>query len=446
MENMTQAFLDLIYEKATAKMPEVVLLEAKHCLIDVLGCMLGGSSLFASRAVRYLDMLPACEGATVIGTGRKAAPFDAALWNGVFGHAFDIDDGHRFSAVHTGASIIPAVLAAAELVNAPISLLLQGIAAGYETTIRIGKSMQPSHRNRGFHTSATLSTLGAAIGAATVFGCSREEFHNIFCAACSNVGGILELQENVSDMKPYNLGRAACAGLQSAYFGRSGFTGPVDPLCGKFGFLKAYADELKPEAILAEPDSWAVTGVYHKLHASCRHTHAAIDAVLSLRDNIPAEDIASVTVRMYKQGIKGHDHTEIAGTVAGKMSIPYCIGLSWVLGKCGIPDFNEENRVNREIMRICESTAVEEDPALTALVPGKRAAIVEAVCKDGNTVSARVDFPLGEPENPMPEALLVQKFRGLAGLSGKSDADMDAILALVTSCEGDTRTLCEKLF
>lgn len=445
MENMTQTFLDLIYEKATSQMPQAALTEAKHCLIDELGCMLGGSAQFSGRARRYLDRLPACEGATVAAMSRKAAPFDAALWNGVFSHAYDIDDGHRFSNVHTGASIIPAVLAAAELENAPISLLLQGIAVGYETAVRLGKCMQPSHRNRGFHASATLCTLGAAMGAATVFGCSREEFHNIFCAACSNVGGILELQENVSDMKPYNIGRAACAGLQSAYFGRSGFTGPTDPLGGKFGFLKAFADELKTDALTAEPESWAVTGVYHKLHASCRHTHAAIDAVLSLRETIPAEAVESVTVRMYKQGIKGHDHTEIAGIVAGKMSVPYCIGMSWVLGKCGIPDFTEENRVNREILRICEATAVVEDPELTALVPGKRVAVIEAVCKDGACACARVEFPLGEPENPMPEALLVQKFRGLAGLGGKNDADIDTILALVQSGEGDTRTLCENL-
>ena len=444
MENMTEAFLNLIYKKATEAMPPEALQEAKHCLLDELGCMLGGSAQFADRAIRYLDRLPACDGATVAGVAHKASPADAALWNGVFSHAYDIDDGHRFSNVHTGAAIIPAVLAAAELENASIDLLLRGIAVGYETAVRLGKCMQPSHRNRGFHASATLCTLGAAMGVATVMGCTREEFHQVFCAACSNVGGILELQENVSDMKPYNIGRAACAGLSSAYFGRAGFTGPVDPLGGKFGFLKAFADELKTEALTAKPESWAVTGVYHKLHASCRHTHAAIDAVLGLREQVPAEQVQSVTVRMYKQGIKGHDHTEIAGIVAGKMSVPYCIGMSWVLGKCGIPDFTEENRVNAEILRICKATEVVEDPALTALVPGKRVAVIEAVCKDGACVSARVEFPLGEPENPMPEALLVQKFRGLAGLGGKTEAEADAILTLVQN-GGSVRALCELL-
>lgn len=444
MENMTEAFLNLIYEKATCALPAEVLLETKNCLLDELGCMLGGSARFYGQAKAYFDRMPACAGATVAAVGCKGAPADAALWNGVFSHAYDIDDGHRFSNIHAGASIIPAVLAAAETEDVSVDLLLRGIAVGYETAARLGRCMQPSHRNRGFHASATLGTLGAAMGAATVMGCSREELHQVFCAACSNAGGILELQENISDMKPYNIGRAACAGLSSAYFGRSGFVGPVDPLGGKFGFLKAFADELKPEKLTSEPENWAVTGIYHKLHASCRHTHAAIDAVLRLREQVPAEDVESVRVRMYRQGIKGHDHTEIAGIVAGKMSVPYCIGMSWVLGRCGISDFTEENRVNAEILRICRNTAVTEDPELTALVPGKRVAVVEAVLRDGTKVSQRVEFPLGEPENPMPQELFRQKFRELAGIGKRTDQEIDAILSMVY-VGGSVRALCEKL-
>ena len=439
--NLTDRFLDFLYERASAPMPPEAEREARNCLLDELGCMLGGSAQFRGRAEAYFSLLPACDGVTVAGMGRKASPADAALWNGVFSHAFDIDDGHRYSNVHTGASIIPAVLAAAELKDAPTELLLRGIAAGYETAVRLGRCMQPSHRNRGFHASATLCALGAAVGAAVVLDCTRTQLHNVFCAACSNAGGILELQENVSDMKPYNIGRAAAAGLSSALFGMGGFTGPVDPLDGKFGFLRAFADELKPELLTAEPESWAVAGVYHKQHASCRHTHAAIDAVLTLREETPASEVESVTVRMYRQGIKGHDHTEIAGIVAGKMSVPYCIGMSWVLGRCGIPDFTEENRVDAEILRICRATTVVEDPELTALVPGKRVAVIEALRKDGKTVTARMEFPLGEPENPMPQALLEQKFRGLAVLGGKTEKDADAILSLVRAGTGSVREL-----
>ena len=444
MENMTEAFLNFLFERAAKPLPEAAALAAKDCLLDELGCMLGGSAQFSDRARCYLDRLPACDGATVAGLSRKASPADAALWNGVFSHAYDIDDGHRFSNVHTGAAIIPAVLAAAELENAPIEVLLRGIAIGYDTAVRLGRCMQPSHRNRGFHASATLCTLGAALGAATVLGCDRAEFHQVFCAACSNAGGILELQENISDMKPYNIGRAASAGLSSAYFARSGFTGPVDPLCGKFGFLRAFADELKLDVLTAEPESWAVAGVYHKRHASCRHTHAAIDAVLALRESVPAEQVEAVTVRMYRQGIKGHDHTEIAGIVAGKMSVPYCIGMSWVLGRCGIPDFTEENRLDAEILRLCKATTVVEDPELTALVPGKRVAVIEATCKDGKTVTKRVEFPVGEPENPMPQEKLIEKFRSLATLGGKTEAEADEILRLVQE-GGEVRALCEKL-
>lgn len=444
MENLSDRFVELLYARASGELPPEVERETRNCLLDAVGCMLGGSTVFGSRAKAYFDSLPRAKGVTVVGLDRKSSLQDAALWNGIFAHAFDIDDGHRLSSIHLGATIIPAVMAAAEWECASMGQLLKGIAVGYEAAIRLGRCMQPSHRNRGFHASGTLGSIGAAMAIAALRGCTREEFKNVLSAACSNAGGILEAQENVSDMKPWNIGRAAATGVTSAYFGVSGFTGPQDPLNGKFGFLRAYCDEWKPE-MLEEDGSWSILGVYHKRHAACRHTHGSVDAVLELRRDIPAGQVERVVIRMYKQGIKGHDHTEIAGITAGKMSVPYCAAMAWVLGSAGIQDFTEENRLDPEILRICRATEIVEDPELTAQAPGRRIAIVKAFLKDGSSVEKEMVFPVGEPENPMPEDAFRSKVSGMASMTGKGCAEVDAIMTTVLTSNGSVWELTELL-
>ena len=444
MENLSDRFVELLYSRASGELPPEVERETRNCLLDAVGCMLGGSTVHREKAETYLRIMPACKGATLAGLDRKVSLQDAALWNGVFAHAFDIDDGHRMSSIHLGATIVPAVLAVAEWECASMEALLKGIAVGYEAAIRLGRCMQPSHRNRGFHASGTLACIGAAIGVAVVRGADRAQLKNVLSAACSNAGGILEAQENVSDLKPWNIGRAASCGVTSACVGACGFTGPLDPLNGKFGFLRAYCDEWKEE-MLEEDGSWSILGVYHKRHAACRHTHGAVDAVLELRKTVPAEQVERVTIRMYKQGIKGHDHTEIAGITAGKMSVPYCAAMAWVLGSAGIPDFTEENRVDPEILRICRATEIVEDPALTALAPGKRIAIVRAELKDGTAVEKEMVFPVGEPENPMEESAFRAKVAGMAAMSGKSEAEINAIVETATCGTGSVWDLTELL-
>lgn len=444
MENISDRFIELLYRRASEALPPEVERETRNCLLDAVGCMLGGSTVFRKHAEKYLDSLPKSKGVTVAGMDRKASLQDAALFNGVFAHAFDIDDGHRLSSIHLGATIIPALLAAAEWECASMEQLLKGIAVGYEAAIRLGRCMQPSHRNRGFHASGTLGSIGAAMGIAVLRGGSREDLKNVLSAACSNAGGILEAQENVSNMKPWNIGRAAATGVTSAYFGVSGFTGPLDPLNGKFGFLRAYCDEWKEEA-LEEDGNYSILGVYHKRHAACRHTHGSVDAVLELRRTIPAADVEKMTIRLYKQGIKGHDHTEIAGITAGKMSVPYCAAMAWVLGSVGIFDFTEENRVDPEILRLCRATEIVEDPELTAQAPGKRIAIVKAFLRDGSTVEKEMVFPVGEPENPMPEEAFRAKVSGMAAMAGKDESEIDAIVSTIMNSKGSVWDLTELL-
>lgn len=429
MPNLTDQFVDTLHHKATAPMPAEVEQEARKCLLDELGSILAGSVLLRDKVTAYLDLLPKCEGATVINLNRRASLPDAALINGVCGHVFDIDDGHRFSTVHLGATIIPAVLAAAEHEKLPIARVLRGIVVGYEAAVRIGCCIQPSHRNRGFHSSGTGGTVGAAMGVAAALGFDWQMTKEALSAALTNAGGINEMMENVSGMKPFNIGRAACAGLTSAFFVRAGFNGPLDPLEGKFGFLKGFTDAYRPEVLTLQHDErWSIMGAYHKPYAACRHAHSAIDAALAVRPAISnLADVQAITVRMYKQGVNGHAHTDIPSLVAAKMSTPYCVGLALKTGKAGISGFTEANRQDEDIMRICRLTTVTPDEALSKLVPDKRSAIIEVRMNDGTLHTHHTVYALGEPEAPMSAEMFRSKFMELAAFGGKTPGQASRI-------------------
>ena len=108
--NLTDTFVHTLYTLKSQPLPEEVKEEARKCLLDQVGVMFAGAKLLQGQLETYLDMFSGDE-ATAIGLGRKASLQNAALVNGISGHAMDYDDGHRFSTVHLGSAVIPAASA-----------------------------------------------------------------------------------------------------------------------------------------------------------------------------------------------------------------------------------------------------------------------------------------------------------------------------------------------
>ena len=139
--NLTDTFIDTLYTLKAQPFPPEVKEETRKCILDQVGVTLAGAKLLEDQLGNYLDLFSG-EEATVIGLGRKASLQNAALANGISGHAMDYDDGHRFSTVHLGSAVIPAVLAVAEKENLTMDDVIRGIAIGYEAAIRLGNCIQ----------------------------------------------------------------------------------------------------------------------------------------------------------------------------------------------------------------------------------------------------------------------------------------------------------------
>ena len=447
--NYSDEFVKTLYTLSRKEITPELQAEARKCLLDGLGSLYGGMELMRKHVDAYLDQLPEVPGgASVIGHGRRASMQDAALTNALSLHVLDMDDGHRFSTVHLAASVLPAILAVGECRDLSMDDLIRALLVGYETGIRMGRCIQPANRARGFHSSGTAGTLGAAMAVAALLDFTQEEMKDALAAACTSAAGSLEVMENVSTLKPFNPARACHAGITAALIARSGLKSPMDPLDGKFGFLRAMGETSNREVLtLAFDPGWNIRGCYHKIHAACRHTHAPVDGVLAIRAqaDFRPEDVESVLVEMYGQGIKGHNYSMISTPLEAKMSIPYAIACALVTGSCGMTAFSEKNIRDPEIQRILQSVRVVEDPSYTAIVPMRRPARVTLTLRDGRSYTEDVQYAMGEPENPMTEEAFLGKFRDLAKVGGKSREEAERVIDAALHFEGSVREFIRML-
>ncbi|MBR7164364.1 MAG: MmgE/PrpD family protein [Clostridia bacterium] len=445
--NLTDTFIHTLFTLKSGPIPAEVKEEARKCLLDEVGTMLAGAKLIQERLTSYLNMFSG-DDATAVGLGCKASLQNAALVNGISGHAYDFDDGHRFSTVHLGSAVIPAVLAVAEKENLTMDDCLRGIVIGYEAAIRMGNCIQPGHRGRGFHASGTVGTIGAAMGVAALLNFDREQFKSTLAAACTSAGGILEMQVDSSTLKPYNIGRATHDGITAALVVRAGFQGPLAPLEGDFGFFKAVSDTCKPEVLSLENNSnYNICGCYHKPFASCRHTHGCVYAALKAANdnNVNWRDIESISVDMYAQGVNGHDHTDIPSPVAGKMSAPFCIALALITGKIGISSYTEQALMDPDILALTKKVSVRADEEMTSWVPKKRAARVTITLKNKETYTFQADYALGEPELPMSIDDFCSKTTELALSAGRTEDEIKKIIDMILTFDGNVADLMKIL-
>lgn len=412
MTSVAEDFIAYLYQKKE-QITSTATKKARQCLIDYCAAAEGGSFVERNRTVAAMEHLSPGV-VPVIGTKKVTDGKTAALLNGFHAHTLELDDGHRFAMIHLGGPIISALYSAYNETEMSLSSLLIGIVMGYEAACRVAIAMQPSHKHMGFHTAGTCGTIGAAIGTAFALQLSPKQMGTVLAAAVTAASGMLEIQEQGSELKPYNIGNAAMNGLTAAYFGGCGLEPPMDILNGERGFFRIFAQNFSQDRLCEAAEYFEIERIYVKIHSSCRHCHAPVDAALKIRNAyaIVDEDIFRVTVYTYLLAVKGHDHTKIYNSSSAKLSIPFCTAAALLYGKNDVSIFSDNILHDEVIQRLTEKVAVVEDSELTK-DKTKRVARVEVQMKDGTVYTEQIEYAKGEPEFPLTEQELLAKARGL---------------------------------
>ena len=430
--NITDTFVQHIIEFSHRHFDDRVYQHAHKCYLDYLGCVLAGCEQNKSHLdlLNHSGLFSAGE-CTVIGTEQTLSLRDAGFLNGFHAHAMEMDDGHRYAMLHIQAPIFSAMTALYEKESLNEEAFYKGVIVGYEVTVRLSRAIQPWHKERGFHSTGTCATIGVAMAAAAALDYNSVQTKSTLSAAASSAAGLLEMLADDSELKPYNVGRAVMDGLAAAYIGKADYIAPNDILGGKRGFLNVMSDTQNTEFLQNFPadEKPCIMGNFFKPYPACRHCHSTIDAALQIARNndIKTKDIDGIRIGVYKLALTGHDHTDVKSMKSAMMSIPYGAVVALAKKEAGLSQFQDKVVLSDEIQGLLKKVTIYEDPELTSLLPDIRGAVVEVSAK-GKFYKCRIDYSLGEPENPMDDAAIIEKFRGLASYSGISNDDADIII------------------
>jgi 2-methylcitrate dehydratase PrpD len=385
----------------------------KICTLDWIGSALAGSREPPAKIVAsILGEIGGNRESTVIGTSTVTSCLNAALANGVAGHSVEFDDLNEDAIIHPAAPVIPAALALAERDHLGGRRFITAVVLGYEVEVRVGEAVNPSHY-RHWHTTATCGTFGAAAAAASLLELGKEETAHAFGIASTQAAGLVQAFGTMS--KPLNAGKAAMNGVLAALLAKKGLDGPSDPF-GRDGYLAASSNRpALSELTKGLGDHFKIMETVFKRHASCGHTHGALDALLEMsrKYGFGPEDVKEIVIGTYPTAVELVGKSDQPKTASeARFSLPYCAAAAMIDGKVGLEEFSSEKLGDLALLKLSKKVRVYADTefAESRLGPAR----VKVVTVDGKERVGRVDTPRGYPANPLSERELEAKFRALA--------------------------------
>lgn len=309
LQRLTQFCVDTRFED----LPPALVAQATRHILDTFGASLAGADSDVAKQAR-LVFAGETGGTLVWGTDLRVGAAQAAMLNGVAAHALELDDTGGCD--HSGAVVLPAVMAAVSMRAKPIDgrELITAVVIGYEVGRRVLEACggYSAHNGAGWHSTATCGVFGAAAASARILGLNAGQMRSALGIAGSFSGGLWAFIHDGSQSKKLHSGRAAEGGLLAARFAQQGISGPAklfDDVWG--GFLPTLAGETaQPEALDADLGVvWKLSRCSIKPYASCRGTHSAIDALglllVQLQVNIDQVEDIQVSLCGFLQDMCG---------------------------------------------------------------------------------------------------------------------------------------------
>lgn len=436
LAGMTMKFAENAAKLRYEDLPVEVAEKAKLIIRDGIGNQIAASAI-SEAAVAMVDIVREWGGApqaTVAGFGLKLPAPVAAMCNGMMGHGVELDDAHGSGLIKAGSVLIPSAFAAAEMSNASGRDLIAAVVAGYELSIRVAKAINPGHRHRGYHTTSTVSPLGAAAITARLLGCGAAGIADAIGLAAMQSSGIQAYLDDPCMAKPFGPGKAAFNGVISGIMASRGFTGPKKALESKEGFFNAFTDSVRIEDLLDGFGSrFTIMEVGFKPHAACRYAHGPIDMAQDFyKQGVRLDDVARVTVRMSALAIRQASKFPCPSLNAAMGSTQFGIALALLRGGNGLVDY-WQGYSDKAIHDAASRVTLEIEPAFG--VAGRQC-VVRIRKKSGEELELSSKEPRGEPTNPLSGDELERKFLSTAGMV-LDDAKVRAISSVTMNLEAE---------
>jgi 2-methylcitrate dehydratase PrpD len=418
--------------------PEAAAESAHRQFIDVIAVTVPGAADEVTRRVFETVKAWGAGPASAIGFGAKLAPPWAALVNGTAAHALDFDDNFDPAKAHATAVLAPAILAMAEQEGCSGQDCIDAYIAGLQILGRVGQGVNPAHRNRGWHATATVGAIGAAAACARLLKLDAGKAAYAVSIATSMAAGFMSQFGTM--VKPIHAGLAAKAGVMAASLARAGINAGLHTLDGPTGMnrlmvgpdYEALRDGLthvehgqnlrfETESV-GEPLLILSSGFRVKRFPNCGSAHRAQDGLLELmaRHRFTAAEVAAIHVRAPVSHLNNLMYTRPEDPLQARFSLEYGLACCLVTGDCGLGDFTEKAVARADVRALYDR--VHRHPVDKA--EGEFPTEVEVVLTDGRRLDTKVAMPMGSLAAPFPIDAYWTKYEGcVAGHLGGAEAE-----------------------
>jgi len=424
-------------------LPKEVIHEVKRYLFDSIGCAYGSYNTKDVNIIRNIyKRIGGKRESTTIGFGDKLPAVSTSLINSLMIRALDFNDIYWKEDPSHPSDLIPAALSVGEMIDASMKEVITAIVLAYEFEQRLCEFAVPGIRERKWH-HAALTQFVSPIAAGKVLGLTIDQMVNAIGISGSHnhtigapTAGKLTMMKNTVDPM------AVQSGVLAALMAKEGYTGTEAVFEGKEGFMDCFygwdvkEQKIKPVQMQGRESlgtwSWNIDKLISRLGKSYKimecsmkafptealtHTHISAALKLVINNNITYDQIDSVTVTTIARAcdilFDPHKYRPESRETADH-SLPYCIAAALVDHKISTQSFSGEKLKDKRIWEVIDKIKGEASEEFEKMFPEKQPSRVVIRTKNGREFSEYLEYPKGDPREPMSEADLDIKFNSLS--------------------------------
>jgi 2-methylcitrate dehydratase PrpD len=415
-----EKLVEFICKTGYEDVPEAAMKTVKNLFLTIIGTTLAGAAEDGcEQAVRFYQGLRGKKEATILVYGGKVPAHDAAFVNGAMARALDLCDSMA-PGPHTGAALVPAALALAELIGGMNGKdFLAALAVGAEVAARMNLSEAAYD---GFDPTGICVIFGVTAAASRILGLTPEETWNALALAFNRCGGSFQSHVDGSLGVRFVQGWVSQGAVLCARLAREGVTGPKNFVEGIYGYLHLYGKDLfKGEDLVRDlGERYRLQNTVYKKYPSCALTQGPTEMILRLveEERLSADLIERIliTVPPYTYKLVGHEF-EMGDNprVNAQFSIRFCVANALVRGSSRLEHFSQEAMQNDEILDLARKVEVTPDARLEAR--GHTPHDLKVFTKDGRELFRQIDIAPGFPGNPLSDRDHEKRFEDCIGYS-----------------------------
>ncbi|MDH5536095.1 MAG: MmgE/PrpD family protein [Betaproteobacteria bacterium] len=408
---VTRTLAKFVVEHSYENIPEKVRHEAERSFLNWVGCAVGAARHeTVENALAALAPFSGPAEATVLGRGDRLDIMLAALMNGITSHTFDFDDTHLKTVIHPSGPVASAILALAERKPVSGKDFLHAFILGVEVECRIGNSVYPQHYDVGWHITGTAGVFGAAAAAGRLLGLTDQQMVWALGIAATQASGLREMFGTMC--KPFHPGNAARNGLLAALLAKSNFTSSNQGIEAKRGFANVLSTVFKPKEITERlGETWEISLNTYKPFACGIVIHPAIDGCVQLKKEhkLIGDEIESIALKTHPLVLELTGKKTPQVGLEGKFSVFHSAAAAIIHGAGGEAQYSDACVRDPKVIALRDKVSATVDKTLH-----EDQVRITMKLKSGRTLEKYVEHAVGSLAQPMSDADLEAKFKGLA--------------------------------